>query len=168
MESLSDDLTERVARLEHQQAKLQRSNRHLRMVSGAAFLLCGALVLMAQTNLQIADSIDARQFVLHDDSGKVRAALGMTEDGAVGLDLIDSKDRSRITLDVASNGTPGLDFFDENGKMRGTFAMGPQGNSGLGLYDAEGRLRTSMDVPAGATAGLAFYNKEGKPAWGAP
>jgi hypothetical protein len=168
MEPPNGDLIERLGRLERQHAKLQCSNRRLRIMTGAAVLFCSAIVLMAQTNPQISDSLDARQFVLHDSSGKVRAALGMTDDGAVGIDLIDSNDRTRVTLDVASNGTPGLDFFDQDGKMRGTFAMGSAGNAGFGLYGPEGHLRTSIDVPAGKTAGLAFYNQEGKPAWGAP
>ena len=134
MAPLTSDLIERLGRLETQQAKLQRSNRRLRMMTGAMLLFSSAMVLMAQGTPQILDSVDARQFVLHDSSGKVRAALGMTDDGAVGLNLVDSKDRSRITLDVAANGTPGLDFFDQDGKMRGTFAMGPEGNAGVGLW----------------------------------
>jgi hypothetical protein len=168
MALLTSDLIERLGRLEAQQAKLQRSNRRLRMMTGAMLLFSGAMVLMAQGTPQIADTLDARQFVLHDSSGKVRAALGMTDDGAVGLNLVDSKDRSRITLDVAANGTPGLDFFDQDGKMRATLAMGPDGNAGVGLYGPDGHLRTSIDVPVGKTPGLAFYNQEGKPAWGAP
>ena len=168
MDLRANDLFERLARLEHQQAKLQRSNRRLRITTSAVLLFSGALVLMAQGTPQIVDSVDARQFVLHDANGKVRAALGMTDDGSVGLDLIDAKDRSRITLDVAANGTPGLDFFDQNGKMRGTLAMGPEGNAGIGLYGPDGHLRTSLDVPASKTPGLAFYNQEGKPSWGAP
>ena len=168
MDSTTNVLTERLERLEHQQVKLQRSNRRLRMMTGAMLLFSGAMVLMAQNTPEIVDSVDARQFVLHDNGGKVRAVLGMTDDGAVGLNLVDSKDRSRITLDVASNGTPGLDFFDQDGKMRATLAMGPEGNAGVGLYGPDGHLRTSIDVPAGKIPGIAFYNQEGKPAWGAP
>ena len=168
MDLPTTELIERLDRLEHQQAKLQRSNRRLRMMTGAVLLFSSAMVLMAQGTPQIVDSVDARQFVLHDSSGKVRAALGTTDDGAVGLNMIDAKDHSRITLDVASNGTPGLDFFDQDGKLRGTFAMGPEGNSGIGLYGPNGHLRTSVDVPASKTPGLAFYNQEGKPSWGVP
>ncbi len=119
-------------------------------------------------NPRVAESLDARQFVLHDSSGKVRGALGLTDDGAVGLNLVDAKDKTRMTLDIPSNGTPGLDFFDQDGKLRATFALGPDGTPGLGLYDPEGHLRTSLDVPASKTPGLAFYHQDGKPAWGAP
>jgi len=168
MQQSTSELSARLERLEHQQAELQRSNQRLRMTTGALLLLCGALVIMGQTNPQIAESLDARQFVLHDSSGKVRGALGLTDDGAVGLNFVDAKDKTRITLDVPSNGTPGLDFFDQDGKLRATFALGPDGTPGLGLYDPEGHLRTSLDVPASKTPGLAFYHQDGKPAWGAP
>ncbi len=168
MDLSTNKVSERLARLEHQQAELQRSNRRWRMISGGLLLLCGAIVLMAQTTSGVAESLDARQFVLHDSTGKVRAALGTTDEGAVGLNLVDPKDRTRITLDVASNGTPGLDFFDQDGRLRATVALGPDGTPGVGLYGPDGHLRTSLDVPAGKIPGLAFYHDDGKPAWGAP
>jgi hypothetical protein len=168
MEQPTNELILRLSRLEHQQAKLQRSNQRWRMMSGALLLLCGAMVMMAQSTSGVAESLDARQFVLHDSAGKVRAALGLTKEGAIGLNFVDSNDRTRITLDVASNGTPGLDFFDQDGKLRATFALGPTGTPGLGLYGPDGHLRTSLDVPASKNPGLAFYHDDGKPAWGAP
>jgi hypothetical protein len=168
MEQATSELSERLSRLEHQQAQLLRTNQRWRMISGALLLLCGAIVTMAQSTSGVADSLDARQFVLHDSTGKVRGALGITDDGSVGLNLVDSKDRTRISLDVASNGTPGLDFYDQDGKLRGLFAVGPDGTPGVGLYGSDGHLRTSLDVPAGKSPGLAFYHDDGKPAWGAP
>jgi hypothetical protein len=168
MDSSTDDLSERLARLEHQHADLQRSNRRLRAMTVAVLLFSGAMVVMAQTNPQIADSLDARQFVLHDSSGKVRGALGITDDGSVGFNLVDSKDRTRVTLDVAGNGTPGLDFFDQDGKLRATMALASDGTPGVGLYGSDGHLRTSLDVPGRKIPGLAFYHDDGKPAWGAP
>src|SRR5208283_3620636 len=98
MEQPTSELSERLSRLEHQQAKLLRSNQRLRLMGGALLLLCGATFLMAQSTSGVADSLDARQFVLHDNSGKVRAALGLAADGGVGLNFVDSKDRTRITL----------------------------------------------------------------------
>ncbi len=168
MEQLTSELCERISRLEHQQAELKSSNQRLRLMSGALLLLCGSLAIMGQTTSGIADSLDSRQFVLHDGTGKVRGALGITDDGGVGLYFTDSRYRTRITLDVASNGTPGLDFYDQDGKLRATFALGPNGSPGVGLYGAEGQLQTSLDVPANKNPGLAFYHHDGKPAWGAP
>jgi len=168
MEQTTGDLIERLSRLELQQAKLQRSNKHLRMMTGAIMLLCGALITMAQTSSAVPDTLEAQQFLLRDSSGKLRGAMGVTSDGSVGLNLEDSNGRTRLTVDIAASGTPGLDLFDQEGKMRATMALGAAGEPGLGLYDPNGHLRASLDIPAAKTPGLAFYTQDGKPAWGAP
>jgi hypothetical protein len=168
MEQSMNDLVERLSRLELQQANLQRSNKLLRLMTGALMLLCGALITMGQTNSAIPDTLQAQQFVLRDSGGKVRGAIGVTTDGAVGLNFEDPTGHTRMTLDLAANGAPGLDFFDQDGKLRATFALGSAGEPGLGLYGPNGHLRTSLDVPAAQTPGLAFYHQDGKPAWGAP
>jgi hypothetical protein len=168
MEQSTGDLIGRLSRLELQQAKLQRSNKHLRLMTGALLLLCGAVITMAQTSSAVPETLQAQQFLLRDSAGKVRGAMGVTSDGAVGLNLSDSNGRTRVTVDLAANGTPGLDLFDQDGKMRATMALGTAGEPGLGLYDSNGHLRTSLDVPAAKTPGLAFYKEDGTPAWGVP
>ena len=105
MEQSSAELIERLKCLERKQADLQRTNRRLGSVMGALLLMTGALVLMGQTGRQ-PQSLDAEQFVLLGPDGKVRGAMGITPDGAVGLNLDDVKGQTRITLDVAPNGSP--------------------------------------------------------------
>ncbi len=168
MDQSTGDLIGRLSRLELEQAKLQRSNKRMRLMTGALMLLCGAVITMAQTNSAVPESLEAQQFVLRDSSGAVRGAMGVISDGAVGLNFEDSKGRTRLTIDLAANGTPGLDLFDQDGKLRATMALGPAGEPGLGLYGPNGHLRTSLDVPAAKTPGLAFYHLDGKPAWGVP
>jgi hypothetical protein len=155
-------------RLELKLVELQRSNRRLRVMIGALLLTGVALITMAQADSGVSESVEARQFVLRDDSGRVRAVLGSAPDGAVGLNLNDASGRTRITLDVEDSGSPGLDLYDQEGKRRTIIALGKQGMPGLGLYDAQGKLRTSLDVPAANTPGLAFYHKNGAPSWGVP
>jgi len=166
MEQSSAALLEHLKRLERRQAELQRTNRRLGSAIGAIILITGALVLMGQTAQP--QSIEATEFVLRGSDGKVRGALGVLPDGAVGLNLTDVKGQTRITLDVEPDGSPGLDFYDLQGKLRATLALSASGTPGLGLYDETGKLRTSLDVPAIKTPGLAFYKQDGKPAWGAP
>src|SRR3984893_13965666 len=166
MDQSSAALIEHLKRLERKQAELQRTNRRLGSAIGAIILITGALVLMGQTSQP--QSPGATEFVLRGSDGKVRGAMGVLPDGAVGLNLTDVKGQTRITLDVAADGSPGLDFYDPQGKLRATFALGPTGTPGLGLYDETGKLRTSLDVPAANTPGLAFYKQSGKPTWGAP
>jgi|SRR5579862_8212940 len=168
MDQSTGELIERLSRLESQQAKLQRSNKHLRVTTGAMLLLCGALFTMAQTSIAVPETVEAQQFLLRDSSGKLRGAMGVLPDGAVGLNLSDPNGRTRVTVDLASNGTPGVDLYDQDGKVRATMALGDAGQPGLGLYGPNGHLRTSLDVPGGKTAGLAFYKDDGQPAWGVP
>lgn len=167
MDQSTGELIERLSRLESQQARLQRSNKHLRMMTGAMLLLCGALFTMAQTST-VTDTVEAQQFLLRDGSGKLRGSMGVLSDGAVGLNLSDPNGRTRVTLDLASNGTPGVDLYDQNGKERATVALGDAGDPGVGLYGPDGHLRTALDVPKKDTPGLSFYKDNGKPAWGAP
>ena len=168
MDQSTGDLIKRLSRLEMQQARLQRSNKHLRMMTGAMVLLCGALFTMAETSSPVQDTVEAQQFLLRDSSGKLRGSMGVLSDGAVGLNLSDPSGRTRVTVDLASNGTPGVDLYDQDGKVRATMALGDAGQPGLGLYGPDGHLRTSLDIPAKKTPGLAFYKDDGKPAWGAP
>ncbi len=168
MDQSTGDLIERLSRLESQQAKLQRSNKHLRMMTGAMVLLCGALFTMAETSSPVQDTVEAQQFLLRDSSGKLRGSMGVLSDGAVGFNLEDTSGRTRVAVDLASNGTPGMDFFDSDGKMRATMALGPAGEPGVGLYGPDGHLRTALDAPKKDTPGLSFYHDNGKPAWGAP
>jgi hypothetical protein len=168
MEIASDKLIERLNQLERQQARLQLSNRRLKLLMGAMMLAGGSLVAMAQTGNPIGQSVDAQQFVLHDSKGQVRGGMGVLADGSVGIDLEDANGHPRLTLDLTPSGMPGLDLYDQNGRVRATMALGPDGTPGLGLYDASGKLRTSLDVPAARTPGLAFYHIDGKPSWGAP
>lgn len=168
MDQSTGELIKRLSRLELQQASLQRSNKHLRMMTGALLLLCGALITMGQTSSAVPDTLQAQQFLLRDASGKLRGAMGVTSDGAVGLNFSDPSGRTRLTVDLAANGTPGVDLYDQDGKVRATMALGDDGLPGIGLYGPNGHLRTSLDVPVGKTPGLAFYKDDGKPAWGVP
>jgi hypothetical protein len=168
MEHYADESNGRLFRLEVKLAAIQRSNRRLRFMIGALLLAGGALITMAQAGSGVSETVEARQFVLRDSDGKVRAAFGTSPDGAVGLSLNDASGRPRLTLDVEKSGSPGLDLYDQDGRRRAMIALGQEGTPGVGLYDAAGKLRTSLDVPAANTPGLAFYHRNGKPSWGVP
>src|ERR1700688_1831830 len=141
MEQPTGELIERLRQLEHQQVQLQRAHRRLKLMTGGAVLVAGALALMAQAAPQQIKSVAAQEFVLIGSDGKVRGAMGITSDGAVGLSFNDASGQTRVTLDLAANGSPGLDFYDQTGKERATLALGTAGTPGLGLYDPSGKLR---------------------------
>jgi hypothetical protein len=115
MDGSADKIVRRLSQMELKLTAMQGSNRRLRHMIGALVLCGGALVAMAQAGSGISDSIEARQFVLRDSSGRVRAALGSSREGAVGLNLDDASGRTLLTLDVDGNGSPGLDLYDIKG-----------------------------------------------------
>ncbi len=57
------------------------------MMTGALMLVCGAVFTMAQTSSVVPDTVEAQQFLLRDSGGKLRGAMGVMSDGAVGLNL---------------------------------------------------------------------------------
>jgi hypothetical protein len=168
MQESTSELIERLSRLEMQQAKLQRGNKRLKLMMGGLALICGALITMAQTSSTVPDTLEAQQFLLRDSSGKLRGAIGVTSDGAAGINFDDGAGHTRLTVDLDASGDPGIDLYDPNGLRRVTIALGSTGEPGIGLYGPDGHLRTSLDVPKKDTAGLSFYHDNGKPAWGAP
>jgi hypothetical protein len=158
----------RLLRMELKLDDLQRSNRRLKAAIGSLVLVGGALITMAQASPSTSELADAREFVLRDDSGRIRAVLGTSPDETVGLSLDDANGRTRATLAVDHNGSPGLDLIDQNGKRRAIIALSKDGDPGAGLYDSQGKLRASLDIPNVNIPGLAFYHEDGKPAWGVP
>ena len=147
----------RLLRMELKLDDLRRSNRRLKAAIGSLVLVGGPLITMAQASPSTSGLTDAREFVLWDDSGRIRAVLGTSPDGAVGLSLDDANGRTRVTLDVDHSGSPGLDLIDQNGKRRAIISLSKDGDPGAGLYDSQGKLRTSLDIPAVSNLGLAFY-----------
>src|SRR5260370_1754938 len=127
MEQSHAELTERLKCLERRQADRQRTNRRLGSITGALLLMTGAMLLMGQTTSRQPQGLEAEQFVLRGSDGKVRGAMGILPDGAVGLNLTDLKGQTRISLDLSTDGSPGLDFYDPKGKLRGPFSLGPGG-----------------------------------------
>src|SRR5258708_21619933 len=116
MEQTTAELIERLKCLERRQAELQRTNARLGSLTGAMLLMTGAMVLMGLTARRQPQSLEAEQFLLRSSDGRVRGAMGVTPDGAVGMNLNDIKGQPRITLDVAADGSPGVDFCYPQGK----------------------------------------------------
>src|SRR5882757_7873632 len=108
-------LGERIECLESRQSELQSTNRKLRTLTGAMLFVGGALSLMGLTAVAQPQTLEAEQFVLRGNDGKVRGAMGITPDGSVGFNLTDVKGQTRVTLDLASDGSPGLDLYDAQG-----------------------------------------------------
>jgi len=140
------------------------------MVVGAGLCLASLAAIYAYGQLQlsfkprpgsteISEELRARNFVLEDGNGRVRATLGMSEGGAMlrlnaengdlgatlylnddraGLTLNDKNGKHRAVLAVTQN-MPILCLYDEKEEPRATFVVLKDGPH-LNLRDAKGQI----------------------------
>jgi polyhydroxyalkanoate synthesis regulator phasin len=87
------------------------------------------------------------KLTLHDPQGRVRAWLGLLDDGSPGLMLSPGEGRARIALSVEADGSTVLGFYDPNGKVRTRMGIGKEGPR-LVFYDEEGKVILTLPHPA--------------------
>ena len=85
--------------------------------------------------------IRATQFILEDETGKLRAMLSANKD-APRLDLAGEDGKARVGLAVSKDG-PALVLLDENGKARVGLAVS-KGGPWLALFDETGKVIRSL------------------------
>ena len=156
---------ERLEKLEREQAAVKRLGRRLLIVFG---LFAGTVALAwifsnpTRTSFAPADGkvIRANGFVLEDDQGRTRAALGFSEDGP-SLALSDEKGKPRAGLAMAKDG-PGLALLDEKGEIRAVLTVLKDGPS-LGLLDENGKSRVGLSATKSrARAALGLSDEKGE------
>ena len=137
--------------IERRLARLERHNHLLRaLLLGLGFLFF-LLVLPGSSATAQADkptTLKARSFVVTDDRGEKRAALGMAKDG-VGLVFYDAKGATEAVLGTTEEGT-NLSFFE-----RGTRRMLLQLKDGtplVRLFDERGKGGAALQVSKGRPA----------------
>jgi hypothetical protein len=162
--------------------KLERDNHRLRQVAALGLIVIAVVLLMAQTSGP--RRLEANEFVLKDDKGKVRGRFALLEKGLVPqLSLSDEQGRDLLTLSVIA-GSPFLSFNDVRGTERVTLSIDEgRGDAGLTLRHAnkapaitmlsenegarivlgdaqrQGRLQLAISKLAAA---LALYDERGK------
>lgn len=147
--------------------ELERANRRMEarcrtwrrwgigLAGGAVtVVLCGAAAHRAAT-------VEAREFILRDDSGAMRAALTIRPDGTPGLGLYDRSGRVRLSVDLDGEGRGGLNLHDETGTLRAAVGLRSDGTPGVGLFGARGQVRASLDVGRDGSSGVNVYDEAG-------
>lgn len=117
----------------------------------------------------VASSLEAGAFLLRDEDGVQRAALGLRDDGGATLTLSDGNGLARLRLAVLPDGSPGVSLLDTDGETRailglladgtttlvfadggsvarGIFALTPDGAARVIFNDRDGRTRTAVGV----------------------
>src|SRR5437867_3035779 len=105
--------------------RLERQNRRVKRGVTAIVLGVVAVLLMGQT-LPKSPTIEAQKLVLKDKRGKIRAVLGeFSDDEPVGLLVFDANQRIRAKLGLQEDGSPTLALADDRGVDRVILHPGP-------------------------------------------
>lgn len=154
--------------------RLERQNRRLERAGALALACVGALVLMAQARQP--RTLEAEQFVIRDQQGRVRAEMGLYDDflaksahartgsnrpgGGVlfpAVKLFDDRGNSRAVLEAYPLGQS-LDFYDDNGNTRvELFHSDNFGSEGLQIFGPPGEAehgRTPSEDAEGAVLAI--------------
>ena len=90
---------------------------------GSLMLLAAAIGRLSSTGVVLGQSsgegktVTVESLRVVDKSGKLRAQLGVSEDGKTGLDLLDKDGKIRVKLLLTDNGTPSLGYYTPDGKI---------------------------------------------------
>ncbi|MFQ5961286.1 MAG: hypothetical protein ACE5MG_07800 [Candidatus Methylomirabilales bacterium] len=121
--------------------RLERENRQLKRAGAVALAGIVALVLMGQTTSgEVAKVVEAKEFVLRDAKGDMRAVLALGPDGSVGLGLSDATGTARAWLSLGPQGSPSFALFDRAARPRATLRLWPDGVPRLALNDQKGNV----------------------------
>ncbi|MBC5823262.1 MAG: hypothetical protein GIW99_04755 [Candidatus Eremiobacteraeota bacterium] len=110
--------------------------------------------------------VRARRFELEDESGRVRATLACSDDGAPSCELLDATGKPRVQVSVA-DGKPGLRLLDSSGLARMSIIL-HEDTPSIEYTDADGTARMLLYLRPHdeESADLVFLGANGKPRLG--
>jgi hypothetical protein len=156
-------LGRRVDELEIENTRLRRSTRLLAAAALVALALSIGTTLFVQTARgSVADVVQARQFVLRDAAGHVRAVIGSTPEGGSRFSMQDRSGQDRLRLTLLADGSPGLSFADTGGRSRAVLAFLPDETVNLVFADRTGRTRAVFGLMPDESSTLVFADRMGE------
>ncbi len=111
----------------------------------------------AQEGAAAAKVVEAREFRLVDDAGRLRASLSLDPEGRPGLTLWDDASKSRVELGCSSNGSH-LSLVDDAGTYRASLNLASDGRPGLQTWDEAGKLRSALGHRADDSPGITLLD----------
>jgi hypothetical protein len=139
---------------------LERQNRRLRRVLGAASVAVFAVVAVGAT-APAPRVIEAEQVLIRDANGRTRAILGLDPAShSAGLAVLGASGARRIGVGVKSDGTAGIALSDERGELRAGLATTPAGKASVSLSDETGSIRAGLGVVEDGTPRLGLTPPE--------
>ncbi|NKB89954.1 MAG: hypothetical protein GKS06_17205 [Acidobacteria bacterium] len=152
------------ARLRQLERRFETSQRSLPRAAACGFVLLSMFVLIA-ANQAAGRVTETEALVIRDQTGTVRAQLGVGEEGAA-LGLFDERGFLRIRLAASPEG-PILNLFSSDGNPR--IVVGERGESAFViLRDVDGAPRAAMAIQADGTPSLYLLDETMAPLWRQP
>jgi hypothetical protein len=130
--------------LRERMTKLERQNRRVKQLGALALIAASSLLLIGQTATR--NTIEANEFILRDNGGKIRARL-----------YVDEKFEKYPTAQFV--------LFDKEGKQAVDIESGSLGSTGgtLKLADEHGQDRVYLSGSSGIGGTLSLLNEKGFP-----
>ena len=142
------------------QIRLQKVERCLRIIV-AGWMLSVTMLVVLGAGVQHAISqpvtLRARAIQIVDAADRVRARLGVSDDGTPALYLFDSAGMPRAILTVSSDNKVGLLLGDAAGKANTQLTVSPKGDAQLLFQDASATLRAGLSMFSNGLVALGFY-----------
>lgn len=143
--------------IEQRIERLEKQLRLFKQIAAGVSLLLVCVIVMGQTPSQRI--VEANQFILRDNNGKVRARLSMNDQGSPEMTLLDEEGKPRLKLEssVTPFGGGSVRVFDRQGKLR-VFITSPL----LGESDRSDLPRIA-GLPEGSGGSISLLNSQDRP-----
>ena len=151
--------------------EVERDNRRLRRLGVYMLVGVGALLGLAAAFVVVAarhgmpgfvpQLAEAHRFVVRDDEGRLRAALGMSKEGNAQFVLQDEAGRDRLRLSVLPDGGAGVSFVDSAGNSRMVLGLLPDQSASVVMADGGGKTRTVLGLSPNGASTILFADKGG-------
>ena len=151
--------------------ELERENRRLRriwmgtLVAVALLLgLATALVIVAARHGlpgTVATVIEAREFLLRDQSGAIRGSWSAAEDGSMRFLMQTPGSKAGLSFSVLGGGASGITVRDSAGRSRAVLGLLPDQTVSMLFADENGTTRTVLSLVRGGASTLVFADRSG-------
>jgi hypothetical protein len=151
--------------LEARLRDLEKRQSRMRFAWIALAGAIGAFVLMGQATAR-SRTIDAEAFALFDDSGKERAQLSVSKDGAVALLLKNRDGVADANLAVLQDGSINLRM--RNPRKSAVFEIASDGTAALRINEKYAKSTLELGIDASGTPRIVMTDPSGKAVYKAP
>lgn len=143
--------------------QLERGNHHLKLILVLVLVVSAALLVMGQTKYgKVTKVIEAEQFVLQDAPGRVRAVLGVIENGGAVLSFMNKDGKMVLGVGVTAKDAPSVELYPDGKRRAALQALSADGPVNLEFTNKQGTAVLGIGVTPNGTPGLSLYGPDWK------